>query len=85
VRERGERGAGARTGGPEWVESGGARARKGRRGKGLGRSRASWEGEEIFPFLFFSSFLFLNPISPLYKYSFIFSRCQNEMLCVKCY
>jgi hypothetical protein len=36
-------------------------------------------------FFFFSSFLFLNPFSPLYKYSFIFSRCKNEMLCVKCY
>jgi hypothetical protein len=42
-------------------------------------------GEEVFLFFPFFSFLFLNPFSPLYKYSFIFSRCQNEILCVKCY
>jgi hypothetical protein len=50
----------------------------------MGRCRPSREGRGGFPFFFFS-FLFPNPFSPLYKYSFIFSRCQNEMLCVRCY
>jgi hypothetical protein len=43
------------------------------------------EGEE-FSFLFlFSLYFFLNSFSPLYKYSFMFPRCQNEILYVKCY
>jgi hypothetical protein len=55
------------------------------RGKGMGRNRPSLEGES-FSFFFFSIlFLFLNSFSPLYKFSFIFPRFQNEMLCVKCY
>ena len=40
----------------------------------------------IFLFFFlFSLFFFLNSFSPLYKYSFMFPRCQNEILYVKCY
>jgi hypothetical protein len=71
----------ARTG--SWAEIGGHRRE---RGGSTGRNRPSREGEEVFPFFsYFSYFLFPNPFSPLYKYSFTFSRCQNEMLCVKCY
>jgi hypothetical protein len=43
------------------------------------------EGEEFSFFFLFSLFFFLNSFSPLYKYSFMFPRCQNEILYVKCY
>jgi hypothetical protein len=61
-----------------------ARARE-REGKGMGQNRPSRDGECFSFFSFFLFLLFLNSFSPLYKYSFIFPRCQNEMLCVKCY
>jgi hypothetical protein len=81
----------------EWSAGEGGRARRGsaRWWAGWAEAGRGSEGErawaEIGPaergvsFFFFSSFLFSNSFSPLYKYSFIFSRCQNEMLCVKCY
>jgi hypothetical protein len=71
------------------MDRGGLRAE----GRGCARERAgsrplagvgpAERGGEVF--LFPSFFLFPNPFSPLYKYSFILSRCQNEMLCVSCY
>ena len=39
-----------------------------------------------FPFYFFISlFFFLNPFSPLYKYSFIFPRCLKWNIICECY
>jgi hypothetical protein len=84
--ERAAREGRARRGRREMGRERGARARARERKKegSTGRNRPSREGGG-FSFFFSSSFLFLNPFSPLYKYSFIFSRCQNEILCVKCY
>jgi hypothetical protein len=80
----GQRGRGAQRGrARRWAEVGRERRDAGareREGGSMGQNRPSREGEE-FSFLFFLSFLFLNPFSPLYKYSFIFSRCQNEIIC----
>ena len=73
--------------GSHWAESGGGDERgREREGEKVGRNRPSRGGGEEFSFfLFFSIFFFLNSFSPLSKYSFMFSRCQNEILYVKCY
>jgi hypothetical protein len=71
--------------GPRWAESGGgARAREGG-GDGGSESAQPRRGRGIFLFFLFSLFFFLNSFSPVSKYSFMFSRCQNEILYVKCY
>jgi hypothetical protein len=71
--------------GPEWRRM----RRAGERGREAwaGSSPAERGGEDFpfFLFLFIFYFLFLNPFSPLNKYSFIFPRCQNEILYVKCH
>jgi hypothetical protein len=70
-----ERGGRAGEGGPR---AGGRRAReRGERGPESAQPRG---GEEFSFFFLFSLFFFLNSFSPLYKYSFMFPRCQNEIL-----
>jgi hypothetical protein len=81
----GERSAGKRAGGPEWSKSGGGNVGAHERGKVLSKIGLAERGEGFPFFSFFLFLLFLNSFSPLYKYSFIFPRCQNEILCVKCY
>jgi hypothetical protein len=73
--------------GPRWAESGGGtRARARERGEKRGLESAQPRRGRSFPFSFyFLFFFFLNSFSPLYKYSFMFPRCQNEILYVKCY
>jgi hypothetical protein len=67
-------------GGPRAEGEARARVREEKHGPESAQSRGG--GVFLFSFLLL---LFLNPFSPLYKYSFIFPRCQNEMPCVKCY
>ena len=84
-RERGGRGEGERG----WAELGrerrgdaGARGRW-RKWAGIGPAE---EGERVFLFIFIFSFpLLLNFFYLLYKYSFMLSRCQNEILNLKYY
>jgi hypothetical protein len=64
-----------------WAKSGGggehrARERGGGVWDGIGPAE---EGEEFSFFFLFSLYFFLNSFSPLYKYSFMFPRCQNEI------
>jgi hypothetical protein len=65
----------------EWVALGqerrGSAGARERGGKKRGPESAQPRGRS---FLFF---FFLNSFSPLYKYSFMFLRCQNEILYVK--
>jgi hypothetical protein len=67
-------------------ESGAERGLREGEGEKVGQNWASRGGGGYFLFLFIFSFLFsLIPFSPLYKYSFMLPRCQNEILYVKCY
>jgi hypothetical protein len=64
---------------------GGSVGARGRGRKWAGNGPAE-EGEDFFFFFLFSLsflfslFFFLNSFSPLYKYLFMFPRCQNEIL-----
>jgi hypothetical protein len=85
--------------GRAWGEMGGGGLRVEDRGRerergvvAMGWCRPSREGRGGFHFSFFSSFLYFSLISfflfLLYTNIHLFiiiTRCQNEMLCVKCY
>jgi hypothetical protein len=72
------------TGGAHLLEGGGAgsRERGGARGPESAQPR---RGKDFSFFFLFSLFFLLNSFSSLYKYLFMFPRCQNEILYVKCY
>jgi hypothetical protein len=80
------------TGGARRQRERGGRARReqregdaGARGREVGPDSAQPRREGVFLFSIFYFPFLLNPFSLLYKYSFMFSRCQNEILYVKCH
>jgi hypothetical protein len=72
----------------EWAAWAASRGR-GMRARGKERGGRAWAGfgpaEREWAFFFLFPFLFLNPFSPLNKYSSKFLGCQNEIFYVKCH
>jgi hypothetical protein len=62
---------------PRWDKGGRGREREGDAWARIGPAE---RGEEFSFFFLFSLFFFLNSFTPLYKYLFMFPRCQNEIL-----